>query len=391
MASKFISAWGKSRTPPLAAEFLMRILHITKKYPALIGGDACVVYNLNRQQVKLGHEVHVATSKCEEIEDREVLKFGLREHSFNLDRITPRRVVSLVLLSLWGLKNLKKFKPDIIHSHSVDLGFFVSIIAKLYGIPVINTCHGISFNDGQYLPLKGFAERFFLNYSGFKKVVAVDTKGVNDLYAAGVKNVVYVPNGIDPHRFQNRKKRENTKTKFLFAGRLEKQKGVVYLIKAADILKDRNDFEIIIVGEGSEADSLMRTALELDMRGIIKFKGKIDEQMLNEYYLGCDAFILPSLWEGMPLTLLEAAAAEMPIIASDVGGISSLFTNGENALIIEQKNAEVLASAMLKLIEDKKLREKLGSNARGLVERFSWESTARDLDDIYREVIKIKI
>ncbi|MDW7726922.1 MAG: glycosyltransferase family 4 protein [Candidatus Methanoperedens sp.] len=369
----------------------MRILHITKKYPGLIGGDACVVYNLKRQQVKLGYEVHVVTSKCEEIKDREVLKFGLREHSFNLDRITPRRVVSLVLLSLWGFKNLKKFKPDIIHSHSADIGFFISIVARLYGIPVINTCHGISFNDGNYMPLKRFAERVFLNYSGFKKVVAVDTKGMNDLYAAGIRNAVYVPNGIDIHRFKNHKKRENSKTKFLFVGRLEKQKGVIYLIKAAEVLKDRNDFEIIIVGEGSESDSLIRTVQELDLRGIIKFKGKVDEQILNEYYMGCDAFILPSLWEGMPLTLLEAAAAGMPIIASDVGGISSLFTNGENALIIGQKNAEALASAMLKLMGDNKLREKLGSNARGLAERFSWEGTARDLNHIYREVIKIKI
>jgi len=369
----------------------MRILHITKKYPAAIGGDAWVVYNLKKQQVKLGYEVHVATSECEEIEDKGVLKFGLREHTFYLDRITPRRVVSLVLLSLWGLNNLRKFRPDIIHSHSADLGFFISIVARLYGTPVINTCHGISFNDEQYSPLKRFAERFFLNYSGFKKITTVDLKGAQALCAAGIRNTVYVPNGIDLHIFQNRKKRENIKMKFLFVGRLEKQKGVIYLIKAAEILKNRDsdDFEIIIVGEGSEFDYLMRITQELDLREIMKFKGKIDEQMLNEYYLGCDAFILPSLWEGMPLTLLEAAAAEMSIIASDVGGISSLFTHEENALIIEQKNAEALANAMLRLMKDKILREKLGSNARGLVERFSWENTARELDDIYRKVIKI--
>ncbi len=367
----------------------MRILHITKKYPAAIGGDALVVYNLKKQQLKLGHEVHVAASKCEEIEDKEVLKFGLREHPFNLDRITPRRIVSLILFSFWGLKNLRKLRPDIVHSHSADLGFFISIVARLYGIPVINTCHGISFSDEQYSPLKRFAEKFFLKNSGFKKIITVDTKGAQALRIAKIRNVVYVPNGVDIYRFQNGGKRENVKTKFLFVGRLEKQKGVIYLINAAKTLKSRNDFEIIIVGEGSEADCLMRITQELNLREIVKFKGKIDEQMLIEYYLICDVFILPSLWEGIPLTLLEAAAAKMPIIASNVGGISSLFIHEESALIVEQKNAEALANAMLKLIENKKLREKLGINARRLVEKFSWENTAKALDDIYIEVTKI--
>lgn len=348
-----------------------------------------MVYNLKRQQVMLGHEVHVVTSNCDEIDGREVLKFGIREYPFNLDRITPRRIVSLLLLSFWGLKNLRKLSPDIIHSHSADLGFFISIAARIYGVPVINTCHGISFNDKQYSFPKRFAEKFFLKYAGFKKIITVDISGLQTLKCAKIENAVYVPNGIDLRRFQNRKKRENTRIKFLFVGRLEKQKGVIYLIRAADLLKNKKDFEIIIVGEGSEADYLMKTTLELGLRDIVQFKGKVSEQKLTEYYLGCDIFVLPSLWEGMPLTLLEAAAAEMPITASNVGGISSLFTHEESALIIKPEDAEALASAMLKLMEDKELREKLGSNARRLVEKFSWENTARALDEIYIEAVKI--
>ncbi len=366
----------------------MKILHLTKKYLPIVGGDAFVVYNLKRQQVKLGHEVHVVTSNCDEIDGREVLKFGLREHPFNLDRITPRRIVSLILLSIWGFKNLKKLNPDIIHSHSADLGFFISIAARIYGVPIINTCHGISFNDKQYSFPKRFAETFFLKYANFKKIITVDMKGLHASNAAKIKNAVYVPNGIDLCRFQNRKERENTRIKFLFVGRLEKQKGVIYLIKAAEILKNKNDFEIIIVGEGAEADYLMKTALELGLIDLVRFEGMVSEQMLIEYYLGCDAFVLPSLWEGMPLTLLEAAAAEMSIIASDVGGISSLFTHEESALIIKPEDVDALASAMLKLMEDEELREKLGSNARRLVEKFSWESTAKSLDEIYIEVLK---
>ncbi len=366
----------------------MKILHLTKKYPPVLGGDAFAVYNLKRQQVKLGHEVYVVTSKCEEIEDNDVLKFGLREYPFNSDRITPQRMLSLILLSLWGLKNLKKLRPNIIHSHSADLGFSISIVTRFYGIPVVNTCHGISFNDTQYSFLKRFGEKFFLKYAGFKKIISVDIKGLQALKTAGIRNAVYIPNGVDFDRFQNSKRRDNIKTRFLFVGRLEKQKGLIYLIKAAEILKKKKDFEIFIVGEGSEAEYLLNATLKLGLRDIIKFKGKVDEETLKEYYLGCDAFILPSLWEGVPLTLLEAAAAEMSIIASNVGGISSIFDNEENALIIKPKNAEALASAILKLIEDKKLMKRLGNNARRLVEKFSWENTAKTLDQIYLDVTK---
>ncbi|MCZ7381400.1 MAG: glycosyltransferase family 4 protein [Candidatus Methanoperedens sp.] len=367
----------------------MKILHLTKKYLPIVGGDAFVVYNLKKQQVKLGHEVHVVTSNCDEINGGDVLKFGLKERPFNLDRITPRRIVSLLLLSFWGLKNIRKLSPDIIHSHSADLGFFISIAARIHEVPVINTCHGISFNDEQYSFLKRFAEKFFLKYANFNKIITVDMKGLHALNATKIKNAVYVPNGIDLCRFQNRKERDNTKTRFLFVGRLERQKGVIYLIKAADLLKNKNDLEIIIVGEGSEADYLMKTTRELGLGEIVQFKGKVGEQKLTEYYLGCDAFILPSLWEGMPLTLLEAAAAEMPIIASDVGGISSLFTHEESALIIKPEDAKALASAMLKLMKGKELREKLGMNARRIVEKFSWDTMAKELNDIYRELIKI--
>jgi glycosyltransferase involved in cell wall biosynthesis len=123
----------------------------------------------------------------------------------------------------------------------------------------------------------------------------------------------------------------------------------------------------------------------------VKFTGCIDDRKLEEYYLGSDVFVLPSLWEGMPLTLMEAAAAELPIIASNIGGIPSLFTHEENALLIDPENVEALVNTMQRLIEDKQLREKLGSNARKLAEKFSWENTAKAMEEIYFDVSKSNI
>lgn len=363
---------------------MMKILHLTKKYPPEIGGDASVVYNLRKQQIKSGHEVHIVTSNIEGFENKDILKFGLKEYPFNLDRITPRRIVSLFMLAYWGFKNLKKLKPDIVHSHSADLGFFISFAARIYGVPVFNTCHGISFSDEQYSFLKRLMEKFFLKYAGFRKIIAVDITGLQTLKNAKMRKIAYVPNGIDLERFQFRSAKNNPAFKFLFVGRLEKQKGLVYLLEAAGILKNKKDFKVIIIGWGSEAEILKKNTLNSSLGDIVDFKGKVDEQTLISNYLECDAFVLPSLWEGMPLTLLEAAAAGMPVIASNVGGISSIFDHEQNALIIEPRNAEALSDAMMKLICDDKLRERLGKNARRLAERFSWENTARLLDEIYK-------
>jgi glycosyltransferase involved in cell wall biosynthesis len=219
----------------------------------------------------------------------------------------------------------------------------------------------------------------------------VDAIGLEALKFARIKNCAYIPNGIEIQKFQKGTKSENIKTRFLFVGRLEKQKGVIYLIKAAKLLKDRKDFEITIVGDGSESENLHKAVIKSNMEAMVKFTGRIDDRKLKEYYLGCDVFVLPSLWEGMPLTLMEAAAAELPIIACNIGGIPSFFTHEENALLIIPENVEALVNTMQRLIEDKQLSKKIGSNARKLAEKFSWENSAKALNEIYFEVSKSNI
>jgi glycosyltransferase involved in cell wall biosynthesis len=368
----------------------MRILHLTKKYYPMIGGDAYVVHNLKEQQTKSGHTVYVLTSNCDEIaQNEEVLKFGLKDSSANLDKITPQRLISLVFLFLWGFRKIGTIKPDLIHSHSADMGFFISFAARLYKIPLINTCHGISFNDKQYFFLKRLAEKFFLKYSGFKKIIAIDINGLEVLEKAGITKGIYIPNGVDIHKFkQGSKEKDVEKTRFLFVGRLEKQKGLEYLVQAAKLLKEHRNFEIIIVGDGEEAANLKKMTSEFDVEDLFKFTGKISEEALIEQYGRCNIFVLPSLWEGLPLTLFEAAATGLPIIATNVGGIPSVLTHNENALLVKARNSKELAEEMKKLMDDKELQKKLSTSARKLAEKYSWENSSKKLESTYNKCVK---
>src|SRR3990172_2175344 len=109
----------------------MRILHVTKKYPNAIGGDSICVFNLEKEQAKTGHKVFILTTNSYEIITKDnVCKFGLKDTAHSWDKITLRRIVSLVLFSIESLWIIKKIRPDIIHSHSADLGFIISIWAR---------------------------------------------------------------------------------------------------------------------------------------------------------------------------------------------------------------------------------------------------------------------
>ena len=370
----------------------MKILHIAKKYPEAVGGDAVVVSNLETEQVGRGHEVFILTSNCPEIKEKEnVFKFGLKDISHNLDRITIRRVISSIILLFWGFKCVRRLKPDVIHSHSVDLGFAISLSARLYRIPVVNTCHGVTFPDKQYSFIKRFAELFFLKHAGFKKIIAVDKTNLKDFEEAKIKNGVYVPNGVDIGRFDKEKsgRKKNQKIRFLFVGRLEKQKGCKYLIRATKILVEKTkNFDIILVGAGSQREILENLTKENKLGSYVTFLGRVGDEKLRELYCTSDVFVLPSLWEGLPLTLLEAWAAKLPVIVTNVGGIPDVCVDGENAFIVRPKDPENIVEAMLRLIEDEELRRRIGKNGEELVRRkFSWEKIAMGTLNLYDEIL----
>lgn len=372
----------------------MRILHVTKKYPNALGGDSIGTMNLEKQLEKLGHEVFILTTNCAEIIDKpNVMKFGLEDHTQNWDTVTFKRLFSSLILFFLSFGIIKKIKPDVVHSHTADLGFILSFACKLNKIPIINHCHGVSFPYKQNTSAKRIIEKFCLKYSKFNKIITVDENSLSAFKKANIKNVIYLPNGVDIENFNKAKTKRTNKTIFLFVGRLEKQKGLVYLIEAINILKEKSsNFEVHLIGKGSEEAYLKELVSKFNFKEYIKFLGEKTYQEITDCYINSDAFILTSIWEGFPLTLLEAWAARLAVIITNVGGISKICTDKKNALIIPPQSPEKIAEVMLVLIENKKLREQLGENGRKLVEeKYSWENTAKEFISIYKNLIIPKV
>lgn len=161
------------------------------------------------------------------------------------------------------------------------------------------------------------------------------------------------------------------KVKLLFIGRLEKQKSIETLLKAIKHLNTKtleNEFHLNIVGEGSLREKLERIASSLKIQDIVSFKG--EQKNVDAYYAKSDVFILPSIWEGFGIVILEAFRAELAVIASNVEGPAELIQHNVNGLLFAKKDDKELADKIADLINNEPKRNVLAKKG---YETFSKE------------------
>jgi glycosyltransferase involved in cell wall biosynthesis len=238
-------------------------------------------------------------------------------------------------------------------------------------------------------------ETFFLKHSGFSRIITVDSTSVAALQKHGIAGVVYIPNGVDPEFWaqkENEPREERSGVTFLFVGRLEEQKGLRVLIEAVRKLKsEMTDFLVQFVGEGPDQLTLERLAKESGVIENLRFLGKMSQKDLRDVYQNSDVFVLPSLHEGMPLTLLEAWACALPVIVTNAGNIPEICTHRENAWIVEPGNAGQLHEAMAILGSSQELRNRLGRNGkRSICQNYSWSSISQKILQTYANLLEEK-
>jgi glycosyltransferase involved in cell wall biosynthesis len=199
----------------------------------------------------------------------------------------------------------------------------------------------------------------------------------------GVTKANIIPTPVNIAKFKPGVKTKNKeKLKIVFSGRLTEVKGVDYLLKAVPSLK--GNFELIILGSGSEKDKYKQLAKELKIERKVKFFGFTTK--VNEILAKADIFVLPSLSEGLPLSLLEAMASGCACVVTDIG---LPVRNKENALIVPAKNSEKLAEAINELVKNKNLRFKLSKNAVNYVKKFSWENAAKQFKELFQKLVEV--
>ncbi len=366
----------------------MRILHVTKKYPRALGGDAVVVSNLRKQQEAAGHTVSVVTSNCNEIKTGDgIYKVGFRDKPERLDHITWRRLLSLLSLLVRMFGIIRRERPDVIHTHSVDMAFFASFAARLYRVPLVHTFHIVTFYDKAHTWFRRSVELVLARAARPRRVTAPNRYDIEQLRAAGVADARVLSNGVDL-TFWSKEipsgKAESDCT-FVTMGRLETQKGYEYLIKAAALLTQatEKDFRIIIIGEGSQEQALRSLAEEEGVEDIVVFAGRKPPRAVRRMLAKADVAVFPSLYETTPLTMLEAWAARVPVIVSAVGIMRDMPKQFDAARVVPPGDAGALMHAMLACMSDDGLRQVLAEKGFEEAKKYAWPAIARTAERVY--------
>lgn len=367
----------------------MNILLITTHLN--IGGIASYTVNLARAFKAKGENVYVASSGGR-------LTENLKEKGIphiDLDIKTRSELNPKIIKAILCLKGyVRKNNIDIIHAQTRVAQMVSFFVSGLTGIPYISTCHGFFEHE--------LSKRLFDLWG--KKVIAI-----NDIVKEYMINTLKIKkakietilNGIDIDYFSREfsdeelnQIKENLGLKnFKIVGaisRLVPVKGIEYLIEAANLItKERADIGFIIIGNGPYKEALEKRVKMHKIEDRVKF---VEAMVDTRPYLNAmDVFVLPSVQEGLGLSIAEAMATGKPIVATEIGGVSSLIKNEETGLLIPPRNPEALKSNIIRLLDDKTLSSALSKNAREFAcKNLQMNDMADKTLTLYKKVIQMQ-
>lgn len=287
---------------------------------------------------------------------------------------------------------------DILHAHGTRALSNTLFPAKSLNLPVVYTVHGWSFHQDQPFHvrrMRELSEKFLTDKVDV--TISVSRSNQRDgLERFNMKRSKVINYGIDLRRFDTSLSRPDLrnalgikpdKTVVGYLVRMTTQKDPFTLIRAvAEVKKQTRDIQFLFIGDGDLKEESMRMASELDLNDMITFHPFRTDvpDVLNAF----DIYVLPSLWEGLPIGMLEAMAMEKAVIATPVDGSKEAVVDGVNGLLVPCRDHEMLAKALLRLHHDKSLRNSLGFNARKTVEqKFDLKNMVRNNEQLYRSMV----
>lgn len=291
-------------------------------------------------------------------------------------------------------KILRREKIEVIHTHNTQPFIDGTLGALLSGVKtIIHTDHARDFPDKKrYM----FAEWLMAHFA--YKIVGVSehtSKNLIKYEKISKKKIITIPNGIDGQKYSIKIDKKAKRKELGVKGdgpvigvgvRLTKQKGITYLLRAMPkIAAAFPDIALIIAGEGPLEDQLKKEACDLGIRKNVFFIGpRLDMPDLLKIF---DIYVLPSIWEGLPMILLEAMAAGCPIIATDVGGVATAINHGENGSLVEAKNFEFLANEIINLLSNNELKKKYSTNGLKIFKsKFNSKSMTDSYEKLYQRI-----
>lgn len=376
----------------------MRVLMLSDYYPPHLGGGVeKVVSEICPRLVQRGHDVAVVTLKT--VPSPEVETTGnLTIFRIPAMDLTPRlglqQAISISLLPAI-FRCIRTFKPDVIHAHNL---FFrtteaAALLKTLSSVPLITTLHLGEMEGGSKL-LRTLVKSYEFTVGRFIARQSSHIITVSEAVAQYSKPMIgkstpltVVPNGVDTSAFHPTLERNGVKPTILFVGRLIQNKGPEVLVNAVpQILSSHPNARIIFAGDGPMKAQLIQQAEKLQVGHAIDFLGLRHD--VPELMRKSSLFVRPSTLEGMPLTVLEAMASALPVVATPVGGTPELIKDKECGHLVPVGDSSALANATIRLLDDRSMAESMGNRGYDMVvNKHTWEVVAQKTERVYEEVV----
>jgi phosphatidylinositol alpha-mannosyltransferase len=371
----------------------MKIALVSPYDFAYPGGVCNHISNLEEQLTRLGHEVKIIAPASKAVS-------ALGERLIPIGKPRPVPVsgsVARITLSPWLSSRIKavleREKFEIVHLHEPLMPMLCTTVLRLSDCPNIGTFHASGgkpwYNFGT--PLGKLILKKWFRKLDYKVAVSGPAMEYVNKYFPDEYHIL--PNGVDTEHFRPDiepiEEYMDGKLNIMFIGRLEKRKGLDYLLQAyKEFKRTIPDSRLIVVGPGVRGRK--KYGKQVARNGIedVVFIGYTSYSDLPRYYRTADIVCCPATgWESFGIVLIEAMAVGTPVVASNISGYASVLTNDAEGLLVPPRNAPKLAEALLSLADDKSRRQKMGQKGIVTAQGYSWKSVAKSVLACYQKTL----
>jgi len=361
----------------------------------------------------LGHQMTVIVPSFEGLKNHfidgvEVLRFRYAPRRFeNLthDEGAPNKLRNplyqilaapyIAMGALAAMRWARQRRFDVIHCHwPFPHGLMALPAARWSGAKVVAMCHGAELAMARRKPWVRKILKQCLLKSDVLACNSSHTQGEIERLCG--RQAAVIPYGAtlrDAATAPEPKPPGDTAT-ILFTGRHIQRKGVPFLLRALPAILQRRKVKLLITGDGDRRQEWEALARELQLGDAVEFLGIVSNERLGQLYRACDVYVLPAIFddrgdtEGLGVVLIEALQNARPVVASAVGGIVDVIQHGKTGLLVPEKNPQALADAVLRLLDDPALAQRLGQQGRAEAERqFDWERITSETERLYRRAL----
>ena len=329
-----------------------------------------------------------------------VLFYNVHVPNVEFYELARRRGVSVRMIHCQGradwraVRQIREYihedEVEVLHTHGYKADIYGYLAARRESKPVVATCHNWA-GGTKALDIYNRLDRWVLKR--FNAIAAVSPLVREQLINSGIsdRRIKVIDNGIDVEAFARprmlNQSRMATEKVIGVVARLDLQKGFEYLFIAVhDLCRNVKGLTVVISGEGPDRPAIERMIERYGLQNNVVLAGQQSD--MPAVYAAMDIFVLPSLNEGLPMTVLEAMAAGKPIVATSVGAVPNVISEGESGLLVKPKDAVGLRHAIARLLDDSELGRRMGARAQEWVGRqYTSAAMALEYREMYEQVL----